>query len=99
MKVEFMKRMDAALKKAREPVAPPCVDKEKECKHWAHIGYCKLIPEFMQEKCKASCNKCPVSRDFKKKYQRFTTEHCNYDCVQHNLKWIKKHTQFSHNLI
>ena len=35
-----------------------CKDKNKQCASWAKNGECAKNPDFMNENCAKSCNKC-----------------------------------------
>jgi len=40
------------------PPAPPCLDLDKLCKHWASRGECDKNAEYMSVRCALSCGVC-----------------------------------------
>ena len=43
--------------------AVKCNDDNERCKYWASRGECTKNPDYMNEACKKSCNKCGATND------------------------------------
>ena len=68
LQVTLMKQFQTSLESTyvfTEKLQSQCQDKSEYCRTWRKWGKCKLLPDFMADKCPLSCGLCDVSNALK----------------------------------